>query len=214
MADTPSLCLGNVLLERYILVEVLNERVFVANDDRSGRKVIVKCAEKAQIERESLCMNHCRSPYTARPIETLPNILILPYVSGKSVLTFSSDQIHLFMSLIPKIVRAIEYVHQSGWVHGDIKPSNVLYLSHLDSINLIDYGAAWPIGTPLSRLSEWQLTPGFSRSSKEMGIGSVESADDWYALAKWLKQIDASSLSVRNRLQLARWQDWLKENYV
>ena len=214
MADIPSLCPGTVLLERYVLVEVLNQRVFVANDDRSGRKVIVKCADKAQVERESLCMSHCRSPYSAQPIKTLPGILILPFVSGKSVLTFSSDQINLFMSLIPKIVRAIEHVHQAGWVHGDIKPSNVLYLSHLDSINLIDYGAAWPVGTPLRRLSEWHLTPGFSRSSKEMGIGSVEPADDWYALAKWLDQIDPSSLSARNQHKLARWQDWLKENYV
>ncbi|OLQ72853.1 hypothetical protein BIT28_06615 [Photobacterium proteolyticum] len=156
-------------------------------------------------------MIQCRSSFINPPIETLPEWLVLPYIHGTSVVTFSFEQRHLFMDCIPYIVRAIEHVHQAGWVHGDIKPSNILYLPKFGSIRLIDFGAAWPIGTSLSRLSEWQLTPGFSRSTREKGIGSVEPADDWYALSKWLDQIDPSSLSARNQYQLVRWLDWLSK---
>lgn len=214
MVKDPELSTGTVLMDRFTLIEPLSPCVFVAVDGNSGQKVIAKYAAKSQVESESRCMSQCCSPYINQPIETLPEWLVLPYIRGTSVLTFTLEQRHLFMACIPYIVRAIEHVHQAGWVHGDIKPSNILYLPQFGSIKLIDFGAAWPAGTPLSQLNEWQLTLGFSRRSKQQGVGNVEPSDDWYALAKWLEQIDVNSLSAKERSQLERWKAWLNERLV
>ncbi|MCW8327882.1 hypothetical protein MD588_03595 [Photobacterium sp. SDRW27] len=210
MKKIPDLSLGTVLFERYTLIEVLSLGVFVAIDNGTGGKVIVKHAEHEQLEREWLCMTQCHSPYINQPIEILSSLLILPYVEGESLITFSLDQCSLFIACLPKIVRAIDCVHQAGWVHCDVKPSNILYLPELGSIKLIDFGAAWPVGTSLYQLNEWQLTPGFSRSTRQEGIGNIEREDDWYALAKWLEQIDESVLGLKDQRQLGRWKLWLR----
>ncbi|WP_170107662.1 protein kinase family protein [Photobacterium lipolyticum] len=212
MENVQPYVVGNVLLNRFMLIEELKLRVFVAIDSFSGDKVVVKQAEDGWLEREWRCMKQCHSPYIVQPIEYLysSSLLVLPYLAGQSVLAFSFEQRSLFVSLIPQIVRAINCVHQAGWVHGDIKPSNIIYLPELELIQLIDFGASWPVDTPLSSLNEWQLTSGFSRRSKHQGIGKIEKEDDWYALENWLKQIDDNSLSVKDKRQLIYWKAWLK----
>jgi len=200
---------GKVLLNRFILLEKLAPHIFVALDYESGNKVVLKQAQEAQLQRELHCMMDCTSPYTIQPLAHFPTLLVLPYIEGRSLLTFNLEQSSLFIAIIPQLVRAIQSVHQAGWVHGDIKPSNVLYLSKYQLITLIDFGAAQPANTPLSILDEWQLTPGFTSVLKRQGIGIIEAKDDWYALKQWLEQIDHASLSNRDKHQFLNWTRWL-----
>lgn len=214
MENVQPCAVGNELLNRFTLIEELKSRVFVAIDDFSGNKVVIKQAANEQLEREWHCMKQCHSSYVIQPIEILPSLLILPYIEGECVLTFSLNRCSLFVSCIPQIVRAIDCVHQAGWVHGDIKPSNIMFLPELGSIKLIDFGAAWPVETPLNQLSEWQLTPVFSRNTRQEGIGNVEKKDDWYALKIWLEQIDDNLLTSRDKSKLINWKKWLGNKLI
>ncbi|MFT5558438.1 MAG: serine/threonine protein kinase [Sphingobacteriales bacterium] len=215
MAVFPPIISGDILAERFLIIEPLSADVFTANDQSNNRPVVIKRGDNEALQREFRCIKQCRSPYIINALEYLPlsSLLVMPYLQGTNLLAFSASQRALFMSLIAQIVRAVSYLHAQGWVHGDIKPSNIIYQAELGIIKLIDFGATWPIDTPLIILSQWQLTPGFSRHNKEQGIGTIEPADDWYALAQWLKQIDQSALTVREKNCLECWIRWLKKRY-
>ncbi|WP_051302872.1 protein kinase family protein [Psychromonas aquimarina] len=203
---------GDILVQRFTLISAFTPQVWLACERSSGNRVIVKHADEEQLQREWSCMSQCSSPYILQPLEYLPvsSLLILPYINGQSMLTFSQTQSGLFIYLIPQIVRAVYHLHQQGWVHGDIKPSNIIYQPALGSIKIIDFGAAQPLGSSLSDLQQWQLTPGFSRTEKQQGIGIIEAKDDWYAVSRWLEQIDQKSLPLNDQSKLKNWKMWVK----
>ncbi len=204
---------GDTLLQRFTLISAFSPQVWLASDCICGDKVIIRHAQNQQLQREWACMSQCSSPYILQPLECLydSSLLILPYINGLSMLAFSQAQSGLFISLIPQIVRALCHLHQQGWVHGDIKPSNILYQPQQALIKVIDFGAAQPLGSSLSDLQQWQLTQGFCRTEKQQGIGIIEAKDDWYALSRWLQQINQKSLTLREQNKLKNWKIWLKE---
>ncbi len=55
------------------------------------------------------------------------------------------------------VARALEHMHQHGFVHSDIKPTNIMVLDDL-GVKLIDLGQACPVGTVKKRI---QGTPGY-----------------------------------------------------
>lgn len=200
---------GKTLLNRFTLCKVLNSHVFVAFDSELGFKVVIKQAQQQQLQREWSCTNQCYSSNIIKPFACLPSLLVLPYIEGENLLSFTNEQTSLFIELIPQIVQAIQDVHHADWVHGDIKPSNFLYTPDNHLITLIDFGAAMPINTPRSMLDEWQLTPGFSSKANYQGIGVITPKDDWYALRSWLAQIDDSLLSITDKYWRLHWARWL-----
>lgn len=44
------------------------------------------------------------------------------------------------IGLLVELVRALEYLHRRGVVHGDLKPSNILVLRAIPSVRLVDFG--------------------------------------------------------------------------
>ncbi|WP_019613348.1 protein kinase domain-containing protein [Psychromonas ossibalaenae] len=211
MTDIEDYNAGDILVQRFTLISAFTPQVWLASDRSCGTKVIIKHAENELLHREWSCMSQCSSPYIQQSLEYLPasSLLILSYINGQSILAFSQVQSSLFISLIPQIVRAVCHLHQQGWVHGDIKPSNVIYQPELGSIKIIDFGASWPAGTALEHLPQWQLTPGFSRKNKHQGTGLIEVKDDWFALQQWLRQIDPQLLTQGDKNKLTRWKKWL-----
>ena len=64
-----------------------------------------------------------------------------------------SEAVKIFAS----VARALEHMHGNGWVHSDIKPTNIMVLDDL-SVKLIDLGQACKVGTVKKRI---QGTPGY-----------------------------------------------------
>jgi len=133
----------------------------------------------------------------------------MPFIEGESLLSFSVHQTSEFLLLVPQIVRAIMAMHAQGWVHGDIKPSNVIYNVNKGEISLIDCGSALQSGTTLSNLSSWQVTPGFCSADRYEQSHIVVPQDDWYAFYQWLLQLYNSDLTLPEQLLLTRWLNWL-----
>lgn len=80
--------------------------------------------------------------------------------------------------------RALEYLHNQGLVHCDIKPSNVIRLSD-GSIKLIDFGLAMDMALPHS--PNGNGTKGYMAPEQKAGGGLIDQRVDIYSLGCLLK---------------------------
>jgi formylglycine-generating enzyme required for sulfatase activity len=80
--------------------------------------------------------------------------------------------------------RALEYLHNQGLVHCDIKPSNVIRLSD-GSIKLIDFGLAIDMALPHS--PNGNGTKGYMAPEQKVGGGLIDQRVDIYSLGCLLK---------------------------
>ncbi len=141
--------------------------------------------------REWAALNECKGLRVQKgyQIDTVKKCIKLEFcIRDKPLLDFDSANRKLFVKLIPKIISAIEHCHSLGWIHGDIKPSNIIYTSFNEDIRLIDFGASQRIGTDRNNLDNWQCTPSFASHNIKMGIGKYLPTDDWTSLIKLIDQ--------------------------
>ncbi|WP_428201024.1 protein kinase domain-containing protein [Aliivibrio salmonicida] len=154
------------------------------------------------MEREWEAVNECAGFYVQKPLslDFMNNVIYFEYDSAaKPLSTFNKENAKQFVWMLPHIIRAIKHCHDKGWVHGDIKPSNILFIPALASIRLIDFGASYRIGVYRKRLSCWQATPSFASPSQLQGKGLVKKEDDWYALTKIIDQL--IDIEIEPRIQ-------------
>ena len=202
------------LASRFTVIKLLSSTTWLVRDNQSASASelrVLKRAESQAIARELRCLSHCHS-YYIRPVIAYfkaEGLLLMPFIEGEPLLSFSTEQVSEFLSLIPQIVRAIMAMHAQGWVHGDIKPSNVIYNAGKGEISLIDCGSALPCGATLSDLSSWEVTPGFCTAERYQQSHIVMPQDDWHAFYQWLLQLYNSGLSLQEQRLLTRWINWL-----
>ncbi len=174
--------------------------------------IIKKRAEQLAFDYEVQALSQCACSSVQELIETIPDTLTLKlryYSNAVDLLSFTPSQLPLFMTLLPRIIETVDYCHQQGWCHGDIKPSNVLYCQQSQDIILIDFAAALPIGLDRAELARWELTPSFALPERHAGIGVISPIDDWYALQQWLLQLPQSELTLEQQAYLQNTLDWL-----
>ncbi|MCL1078166.1 protein kinase [Parashewanella spongiae] len=123
---------------------------------------------------------------------------------------FALNQIGLFLDILPLIIKTIRHCHTKGWVHGDIKPSNILYLPKTHTVRLIDFGAFERIGRDRRQFEQWQLTPCFASENQLKGLGIVEPNDDWYSLLKLIDQVVEIETDEDNLEQIKRQVSFIK----
>lgn len=155
-------------------------------------KVRKHYADSKDMEREWQAVNECVGFYVQKALllDEINSFIYFEYDSAaKPLSTFNKENAKQLVWMLPNIIRAIKHCHDKGWVHGDIKPSNILFIPALDSIRLVDFGASYRIGTCRKSLSCWQATPSFASPSQLQGKGLVKKGDDWYALMKMVEQL-------------------------
>lgn len=168
--------------------------------------------DSKDMEREWQAVNECAGFYVKKPLmlDTINSVIYFEYDStAKPLSSFDKDNAKQFVWMLPNIIRAIKYCHDKGWVHGDIKPSNILFIPDLDSIRLIDFGASYRIGTSRKTLSGWQASPSFASPSQLQGKGLVKKEDDWYALTKMIDQLIDIKIELKIQKKAASIRDVL-----
>ncbi|MDE1211241.1 serine/threonine-protein kinase [Vibrio aestuarianus] len=136
-------------------------------------------------------VNDCAGIYVQKALylDRKNRSIIFEYDStAKSLIHLNLGDSELFVTLLPGIIRAIDHCHKCGWSHGDIKPSNILFIPKTCTIRLIDFGASQRLGRKRSALSFWQFTPQFASNNQKEGTGRVDEMDDWCALLKLIEQ--------------------------
>ena len=75
--------------------------------------------------------------------------IVMEYVDGRTVRDLLQEGHRLLpersLEVIDGVLRALEYGHQAGIVHRDIKPGNVMVTRNGD-VKVMDFGIAWAMG--------------------------------------------------------------------
>ena len=178
-------------------------KVFVADEHRLNRKVVVKVLspELAQgisverFEREIqtvAALQHANivPVFTAGDTNGLP-FYIMPFVEGESLrarLGRGPMPLAEVISVLRDVSRALAYAHRQGVVHRDIKPDNVL-LSEGAAV-VTDFGIAKAIsasrtgvpGGTLTQIGTSIGTPAYMAPEQAAGDPNVDHRADLYAL--------------------------------
>lgn len=165
--------------------------VFLAKS--STGLVVVKERNVDSIQREYQALKSCQGPMIGELLGLDSNRLITTYYSkSRTLLSLTDDEKILALKVMDELFLAIKWCHKCGFIHGDIKPSNVLIFED-QSIKLIDFGASLPIGTKYSSLNSYEYT---IKPTKNNIIGVSKLYDsavpqvDWEAFDYYRKMIN------------------------
>ena len=115
--------------------------VYRARDTRLNREVAIKISKEQfseRFEREARAVAALNHPHICTLYDVGPNYLVMELIEGVPLRGPLSQQETLRFA--NEICDALEYAHQRGIIHGDLKPSNIL-VTH-QGIKLLDLGLA------------------------------------------------------------------------
>lgn len=96
---------------------------------------------------------------------------------------------------VRQIAQGSEKLHSAGWVHGDIKPDNVL-VDAKGHVTVIDLGFAARIHTPLHRV--FRGTPEYASPELMSGASAALPAMDVFALGRVLWECLAQTAPIQS----------------
>lgn len=143
--------------------------IYKVREDVSGKLLAVKCVFRKsrddlryvrQVENEYAIGSHLNHPHLVQiyALQRRKRLfryrqwnLIMEWVEGVSLASNTDYLPEKLIDFFTQSARGLEYMHQRGVIHGDIKPSNILVpASHL--VKIVDFGLAGPAGVPRARV--------------------------------------------------------------
>jgi len=132
-------------------------RICLAVEERSGKKVAIKHVLRespeddpfiVQVEREyEVCRKlnhpHLRQAYaihrTRRRLQTRELMLVMEYIDGLNLEKARPNRLNTFLTVFRKVAEGLHAMHQAGFVHSDMKPTNIM-IGRGGMVKIIDFG--------------------------------------------------------------------------
>jgi serine/threonine-protein kinase len=199
--------------------------VYLAEDERLGRRVALKCPSDAwfrspdareRLHREARAAARLNDPriaavYDVLDVEERP-YLVFEYVDGETlaqVLSRLPLPVDRALDLAIEIAEALVTAHRAGVIHRDLKPANVM-LTPDGRIKILDFGIAKTVGGPGgsgTTIGQVLGTPGYIAPEQLLGR-PADARSDIYAVGAILYELltgrmavpDAASGAIRSLL--------------
>lgn len=148
-------------------------------------KVAQTPVAKAQLANEATFLQSHQSGYWPRYLASGNNAnynwLMLSFEEG-TVLSAPDLELPQINSLLKSLQNTLGRLHALNYIHGDIKPANILITSD-DTVKLIDFGSVLPVGVNYSSLASSSISPRFSAPNPHFRQGRTHPKDDFFSLA-------------------------------
>jgi serine/threonine-protein kinase len=197
------IAVGSLLGDRYQLDRLVGTgnfaRVFLATDRRLKRRVAVKVLDPALVAQSDFRARFEREAQRIAELEH-PNILstydygdaegtsyvVAPFVDGGTLAGKLTGQGRLGLpeagDYLDQAAAALDYAHERGIVHGDVKPQNMLLRDGGKRLLLADFGVAAALNTSGTPRLPADRGDAFAYLAPEQFGGSAGRASDIYAL--------------------------------
>lgn len=119
--------------------------------------------------------------------------IVTEYVSGgsfRTLLQTAGGELGQKLSILHKVLSALQYAHEKGIIHRDLKPSNILLTKKLEP-KLCDFGIAtalWGQESRLTRTSEIMGTMDYIAPEQKESSRNVDHRADLYSMGVILYQ--------------------------
>jgi serine/threonine-protein kinase len=197
-------------------------RVFLAVDERLGRKVAIKTLKaqymndpslRARFMREARAMAKLSHPNIVQifglgELNEIPHF-VMEYLEGRRPLNEVALPLPLRqkVELMHKVVLAVDFLHQHNLLHRDLKPANILVGPDLDP-KLLDFGLALQVGELKNRVTNYGAivgTPDYLSPEQTRGSAALDPRSDVFSLGTILYQVltDALPFHGEHPIELA-----------
>ena len=210
--------LVDALVDRYRFVHPLGRggmaRVYLARDLANGRDVALKVLNpemaktvgEDRFKREIRVASRLEHPNILRVLDSgqVDDLLwfTMPYVQGEDLgdllINESSLPLPRALAITRAVGAALDYAHEQGVVHRDIKPDNILLQG--DQVMVADFGVARAVSEMHEKLTATGMvvgTPVYMSPEQAGGEKEIDGRSDQYALASVLYEMIAGEPPFR-----------------
>ncbi|CAA0084098.1 Uncharacterised protein [BD1-7 clade bacterium] len=120
-------------------------------------------------------------------------------IPGKNAVDIQPADYPQVLQKAKQLIDCLDMLHQAGFIHGDIKPANMILLPEP---MLLDFGNAMAIGHPLSCHPTPGYSPSYSSDRWKTLEGTATPDLDWISFEKWWLQLTPF---LSNRAQTDSW---------
>lgn len=114
-----------------------------AEDDPFLNQVETEFAVSSNISHP--CLRHSVHIHRVRKLLQVKEIfLVMEYVEGLTLEKARPNRLNTFLSIFRKVAAGLGAMHEAGYVHTDIKPTNIL-LGRRGVVKVIDFGQSCPL---------------------------------------------------------------------
>ena len=216
---------GDVVNERYTILELIGRGgmgvVYRATDQKTNSPVAIKFLKLSNEQRIAAFKRFSREIRIAKTLDHAnlvrllaagswegKDFLVMEYVSGETlkdrILRKKVGDTRSILSIVIQICDALQAAHDSGVVHRDVKPSNVL-LDKKGKVKICDFGLAFTEGkdmTRITRTGDCMGTPEYMAPEQIEGR-RVDSRADIYAIGVVMYEVFTGEAPFRGNTPMS-----------